>query len=254
MKILYIFPHPDDESFGPAGAIFQQIENGHEVHLLTLTRGGATNVRLKLNLTIEEMGDVRYTEMLKVKEVLRLASMTVLNFPDSGLKELDPRELESAVAEHIRSIRPEIVVTYPVHGGSGFHDHLVTYAVVKRTYLELIGKGESYLKRLAFFTMPDSNKPSIQSDGWPRLKLSEPALIDCIVSLRDADIQKMKDALHCYDSYQEMVTKIGVVDKIGRSVHFEIAFENHEPPLDDLTAAIAIETIANRELDESLRI
>jgi N-acetylglucosamine malate deacetylase 2 len=251
MKILYIFPHPDDESFGPAGAISQQVENGHEVHLLTLTRGGATNVRLKLNLTIEEMGEVRYKEMLKVKEVLGLASMTVLNFPDSGLKELDPRILERVVAEHIKRIKPTIVVTYPVHGGSGFHDHLVTYAIVKRVYLELVDQGQSYLKRLAFFTMPDSNKPSIQSDGWPRLKLSEAALIDCIVPLRDADIQKMKEALLCYDSYQEMVTKIGVVEKIGQSVHFEIAFENHEPPLSDLTAAITNEAITN--IGESLK-
>lgn len=243
MKLLYIFPHPDDESFGPAGAISQQVEQGHEVHLLTLTRGGATNVRLSLNLTIEEMGEVRYKEMLKVKEVLKLASMTVLDFPDSGLKELDPRVLENVVAEHIKSIQPAIVVTYPVHGGSGFHDHLVTYAVVKRTYLGLRDSGAAYLKRLAFFTMPDSQKPSIQSDGWPRLKLSEAALIDCIVPLRDADIQQMKDALLCYDSYQEMVTKIGVVDKIGRYVHYEIAFENHEPPLRDLTAAIRSEVI-----------
>jgi N-acetylglucosamine malate deacetylase 2 len=150
-------------------------------------------------------------------------------------------------------IKPEIVVTYPVHGGSGFHDHLVTYAIVKRTYLELIDQGESYLKRLAFFTMPDSNKPSIQDDGWPRLKLSEAILIDCIVPLRNADIQKMKEALLCYDSYQEMVAKIDVVDKIGRSVHFKIAFENHEPPLSDLTAAISSDVSTNKTFDESLK-
>ncbi len=72
MKLLYIFPHPDDESFGPAGAINQQINDGHEVHLLTLTKGGATQVRHKLNLNIEEMGAIRHKEMLNVKEVLNL--------------------------------------------------------------------------------------------------------------------------------------------------------------------------------------
>jgi hypothetical protein len=40
MKILYIFPHPGDESFDPAGAIHSQVIAGHEVDLLTLTRGG----------------------------------------------------------------------------------------------------------------------------------------------------------------------------------------------------------------------
>jgi len=35
MKILYVFPHPDDESFGPARAIAAQVRAGHEVFLLT---------------------------------------------------------------------------------------------------------------------------------------------------------------------------------------------------------------------------
>ncbi len=66
MKILYIFPHPDDESFGPARAMSKQRRQGHEVYLLTLTRGGATKQRFKYGYSIEEMGEVRYREMLEV--------------------------------------------------------------------------------------------------------------------------------------------------------------------------------------------
>lgn len=108
MKILYIFPHPDDESFGPAGAIHQQITQGHEVHLLTLTRGGATQVRHKLNLSVKEMGAVRYAEMQAVQKTLRLSSMKVLDHEDSGLKEMDPRTLEEEVAKHIVLARPKL--------------------------------------------------------------------------------------------------------------------------------------------------
>ncbi|MFC2176745.1 PIG-L family deacetylase, partial [Bacteroidota bacterium] len=36
MRLLYIFPHPDDESFGPIPAIHQQLAQGNEVFLLTL--------------------------------------------------------------------------------------------------------------------------------------------------------------------------------------------------------------------------
>ena len=50
MKFLYIFPHPDDESFGPTAGMFLQLEQGHEVHLLTLTKGGATKERLVVHL------------------------------------------------------------------------------------------------------------------------------------------------------------------------------------------------------------
>jgi N-acetylglucosamine malate deacetylase 2 len=239
MKFLYIFPHPDDESFGPAGAIHSQVNSGHEVHLLTLTRGGATQARHKLNLSVAQMGEVRFKEMKKVREVLNLASMTVLNYEDSNLKELDPRKLEIEIASHIQNIRPDIVVTYPVHGGSGFHDHLVTYAVVKRVYLELKDNGANFLKRLAFFTMPDSGAPSLLPNGFPRLKLSEAELIDCIIPLKEADIQAMKDALSCYETYQEMVQKMGVIEKIGNRVHFEIAFETHTTKLKDLAEQLS---------------
>ena len=238
MKILYVFPHPDDESFGPAGAINQQVKDGNEVHLLTLTKGGATQVRHKLGLSIEEMGEVRHKEMLNVKRVLKLSGFTILDYPDSGLKELDPRVLENEVAKEINRIKPNIIITYPVHGGSGFHDHLVTYAVVKRTFLEMKDNGANYLKRLAFFTMPDNGEPSFMSNGWPRLKLSEKELIDTITPLDKKDIDAMREALLCYETYQEMVEKTGVIEKIGNKVHFEIAFEDHTPPLKNVTEKI----------------
>lgn len=239
MKILYVFPHPDDESFGPAGAINQQVNEGNEVHLLTLTKGGATQVRHKLGLSIEEMGEVRHKEMLNIKKVLKLSGFTILDYPDSGLKELDPRILEKEVKKEINKVKPEIVVTYPVHGGSGFHDHLVTYAVVKRVFLEMKESGVNYLKRLAFFTMPDNGEPSFMSNGWPRLKLSESSLIDVIIPLKKMDIDIMKQALLCYETYQEMAKKTGVIEKIGDKVHFEIAFEEHNPPLQKITDKIS---------------
>lgn len=238
MKILYIFPHPDDESFGPAGAIHQQVSGGHEVHLLTLTKGGATQVRHKLGLNVDQMGEVRYKEMLKVKESLKLSSMEVLDYPDSGLKELDPRILEKEVSRYIEKIEPHVVVTYPIHGASGFHDHIVTHAVVKRVFLQMRDRGAHYLKRLAFFTMPDSGEPTFMSNGWPRLKLTEEALIDVVVPLANEDVEAMKNALLCYDTYQEMVEKTGVIEKIGRKVNFELAFEDFSPPLTDITAQV----------------
>ena len=61
MRILYIFPHPDDESFGPARAMAAQRRQGHGVYLLTLTRGEATKVRHTFGWTLDQMGDVLET-------------------------------------------------------------------------------------------------------------------------------------------------------------------------------------------------
>ena len=79
---------------------------------------------------------------------------------------MDPREIEKVVEEHIKKIGPQIIVTYPVHGVSGFHDHLVTHAVVKRVYLQLRDQGESYLKRLAFITIPNKVTEPVQAGNF----------------------------------------------------------------------------------------
>src|SRR5688572_9818604 len=92
MTVLYVFPHPDDESFGPGPAIAKQRREGHAVHLLTLTRGGATKQRHRLGLSVEEMGEVREKELRCVADLLDLSSMVVLDMPDGGLKYRDPRE------------------------------------------------------------------------------------------------------------------------------------------------------------------
>jgi LmbE family N-acetylglucosaminyl deacetylase len=237
MRILYIFPHPDDESFGPAPVIKQQVDQGHEVFLLTLTRGGATRVRNKLELSVSQMGDIRYQEMLKVQKVLQLKGMTVLDLPDSGLKELDPRKIEEVVEEHIKKIRPEIVVTYPVHGVSGFHDHLVTHAVVKRVYLDLRDQGEKYLKRLAFITLPNKVTEPVQSGNF-LMKQSDPVEIDCVVMLDSKAKEVLKEALSCYETYREIIERSGVIQTVGDKVYFEIFDEDFNPPLNDLTAEL----------------
>ena len=237
-KILYIYPHPDDESFGPAAAIFDQIRDGHEVYLLTLTRGGATRQRFRLGISIGEMGEIRFNEMLKVKETLKLTGMEVLDLPDSGLQEFDPRKLENIIRDHINKIKPDIIVTYPVHGVSGFHDHLVTHAVVKRVFLELMDSGNGYPKRLAFNTLPDKGFSPWEGDRFI-LKQSTPDLIDCIVKLDDEMKQAMKDSLDCYKTYKSTIEESGVIEKINDEVPFEFFNESFSPPVGKLSDELA---------------
>ncbi|MBD3166577.1 PIG-L family deacetylase [bacterium] len=230
-RYLYIFPHPDDESFGPAPVMARQLRDGHEVHLLTLTRGGATRMRHKFGYSVEEMGAVRLREMQCVKEVIGLTGMRVLDLPDSGLKEMDPRDIEEAVAKEIMRVRPDIVITYAVHGISGFHDHLVQHAVVKRAYLELRDNGADFLRRLALFTVSENVQ---QVEGWVKLNTSKPEEIDCVVEVAEEDLQTMARALECYKTYQEVIRQSGVMDAIGREIPFEIFQEEFDPPLKDL--------------------
>ncbi|MBL1214441.1 MAG: PIG-L family deacetylase [Ignavibacteriae bacterium] len=230
MKILYIYPHPDDESFGPAHVMHKQIRDGHEVYLLTLTKGGATKQRFKYNLSIDEMGEVRYKEMLDVKKTLNLTDMNVLDLPDSGLKEMDPRDIENVIEKEIIRVEPNVIVTYPVHGISGFHDHLITHAIVKRVYVELKEK-LSYLKRLAFITL---KKEEAEKGKHFTLSGSTEDEIDCIIKVEAEDIEAAHKALDCYKTFQETIEKSGIKNFILEESCFEIFGENFNPPINDL--------------------
>jgi len=229
VRILYIFPHPDDESFGPARAMAGERRQGHEVYLLTLTRGEATNVRHKFGWTLEQMGEARYREMQDVKTTLELADMRILDFPDGKLKELDPWSIEEAIREEILRVKPHVVVTFPVHGISGFHDHLVTHFAVTRVYLELRGPEHPWLQRLAFFTLvvAPANFP------W-HVNVTKPEEIDCAFDASDTDMERFHKALDCYVTYVDVIAATKIHEVFGKDVHFEIFREDHKPPLKDL--------------------
>lgn len=234
MKILYIYPHPDDESFGPAHVMAKQLRQGHEVYLLTLTRGGATRQRFTFNYSVEEMGEVRFQEMQCVAKTLGLTGMTVLDLPDSGLKEMDPRVIEGVIKKHIEFLRPAVVVTYAVHGISGFQDHLVTHAVVKRVFVELRER-VVYLRRLAMVTVTEV---SARQSTHFHLSGSTPEEIDAVVRVSDADIAKNLAALDCYETFQETIEKSGIKKFIRHQAVFEFFQENFDPPVDDLFAGL----------------
>lgn len=230
--VLYVFPHPDDESFGPAPVMARQRREGHAVHLLTLTKGEATTQRERLGFSKEKMGRVRREEMQGVAEALGLASLQVLDFADGGLGELDPRVLEGAVAARIREVQPAVVVTYAAHGVSGHRDHLVSHAVVKRAFCQLRADGADFLRRLAFFTLPEED-----ATGRPaHLTGSPAALIDCVVDFAGEDRARAEDALACYETYRSVIEAHRPLDSVAGGVRFELFQEAFSPPLADLFA------------------
>ena len=222
MKVLYVFPHPDDESFGVAHAMSKQLREGHEVYLLTLTKGGATKQRLKYNYSVEEMGEVRFNEMKNVEKVLGLTGMTVLDLPDSGMKEMNPDVIEKVVEDEILKIKPDVIVS--------FQDHLVMHAVIKSVFCRL-RKEHKFLKRLAFITV---TKEDSDVSEFFKLSFSTENEIDCVIETEDSDIQKAIDSLDCYVTFSETIEKSGIKNFIKHKVNFEIFQEVHDPVLKSL--------------------
>jgi N-acetylglucosamine malate deacetylase 2 len=235
LTILYIFPHPDDESFGPAPAIARQRREGHAVHLLTLTRGGATRERHALGLTVKEMGELRRREMDCVARELDLSSLSVLDLPDGGMKHLDPLEIEEVIEREIRSVRPQVLITYAVHGISGHPDHLVCHAAVKRVFCQMRRSDDSAAPaRLALFTLVDGEMEGAQ----PHLKGSPPEHIGARVGFTPDDRARGEAALDCYETYRAVIERHRPLDQVAGGVAFELFGEEVNEPLDDLFSGL----------------
>ena len=229
--LLYIFPHPDDECFGPAPALAQQRADGHDVHLLTLTRGEATKQRHRLGFDKEKMGAVRYGEMQNVAQALDLTSLKVLDLPDGELADLSPLAIEAPIEREIRRLRPDVVITYAVHGISGHPDHLVTHATVKRVVCAGDRNRATSVRRLAFFTLREKD-----DDRPDHLTGSPDAAIDCVIPVNDAAMQVAQEALHCYETYMPVIEAHRPLQSVQDGVCFECFQEAPRPRLTDLTA------------------
>jgi LmbE family N-acetylglucosaminyl deacetylase len=235
--LLYVFPHPDDESFGPAPVLARQLRAGHEVHLLTLTRGGATKKRHDYGYTVQQMGAVRLAEMERVAETLGLSSLTVLDLPDGGLVDLDPRFLEETIAAHVRRLDPDVVVTYAFHGNSHHADHIGTHAAVKRVFCaeREAAAPARRPRRLALFTLV-----APVEDGPDHLRGSDSDRIDCVEPFAPEDRARAEAALACYKTYRDVVEAHDPLQQVEEGVAFELFHERHRPRLSDLTDQLPV--------------
>ncbi len=222
MRALFVFPHPDDESFGPAPLLWKLHRTGHEAHLLTLTRGEATSQREKLGISKKEMARIRTEEMQNMAQTLALASLQVLDFPDGTLADSDPLVLENTIAEHANRVAPHVVVTYAVHGISGHPDHLATHAVVKRVWCALRhARAPVAPQRLAFFTLA----PAANGDRPAHLKSSPWKRIGIIERCAPEDFEKGHAALACYETYQRVIEAHQPLNQVQEGVCFEVFAE-----------------------------
>jgi N-acetylglucosamine malate deacetylase 2 len=236
VKILYIFPHPDDESFGPAGLIHQQKKDGHEVHLLTLTRGEATKVKYQLGLSDQEISEKRTEDLTKVVNLLNLDTFKILDLPDGKLAHIHLHELENPIENHILSISPDILVTFPSHGISGHHDHIATHFAVKSIFIRLKGIRIPSLRRLAFITLPREEGGSDETRGGNyKVNRTMNKYIDAVITFTPEDRKVFLNSLACYEMFQPLFRESGVTELIGNKLFFELYLEKFDPPLTSLT-------------------
>jgi LmbE family N-acetylglucosaminyl deacetylase len=125
LRLMCVLAHPDDESLGTGGALAQCAADGVETYVLTATRGergrfgdGTTSPGP------EVVGRTREAELAAAAAELGVREVTVLGYPDGALDQVDHEEATARIADHIRRVRPHVVITFGPEGAYGHTDHI----------------------------------------------------------------------------------------------------------------------------------
>jgi LmbE family N-acetylglucosaminyl deacetylase len=121
--IAAVLAHPDDESFGCAGALALAHDAHRAVRLLVATRGEAGTPD---GVPDEELAARREDELRCAAARIGLDEVTLLDgFADGGLAEAPFAELVDDIALWLSDRRPDTVITFGAHGVTGHPDHVV---------------------------------------------------------------------------------------------------------------------------------
>lgn len=122
-SVLFVFAHPDDESFTVGGTLVQYSSQDVTTHIYCATKGGAGKPGSPPLCTIDDLPEYRANELKKACLILGVDHLYLRHFEDGKLEETH-QELADDILFYIKKINPEVVVTFPPHGLSGHPDHI----------------------------------------------------------------------------------------------------------------------------------
>lgn len=161
MRLLAVFPHPDDE-IGASGTLAKHVQRGDAAKILWLTRGELAS----------QFGDRPSQEVARIREghghaVAEMigAEGEFLDFPDSSLT--GGREESVAIAEVVVAWKPDLVVTWNPHDVHPDHRaaYWATLSALKFCRIpKLVGQPHRRPVRLMHYYRSDIPRPSVYVD------------------------------------------------------------------------------------------
>ena len=196
-KVLLVFSHPDDESFGPGGTIAIWAQKGYEMHLVCATKGEIGN-----NQTDEKTELIREKELKKAAAILGIKSVSFLGYKDGHISNRHIPQLAQKISAKIIQFKPHVIMTFNLNGVSGHLDHV---AVANATTSAFDKTGIA--KKLYYYSLTKAYTDTIENYFIHFPDGSEERGFDEIINTSDVWDTKLA-AMMAHESQKEDVDRI----------------------------------------------
>lgn len=157
---LFIYAHPDDETFGAAGTVCLLRSKGWRVVLACATLGDKGKCGEPPLCAPDDLGATRERELRDAACIIDISEIHLLGYKDKELGAAPPEEMRRKLVGIIRAEQPELAFTFDANGFNVHPDHVaisrftsdaVAAAADGRWYPEL---GAPHIVRQLLWTSP----------------------------------------------------------------------------------------------------
>ena len=170
LRLLCVTAHPDDEAGGFGGSLLLYRQRGIETYVICLTPGQAATHRGQAT-SDEELAAQRRREIEDSCRILKLTRGEVLDYRDSALDRADFYRVVQDLVLRIRTIRPQVILTFGTEGAVTAHPDHSMAALFTTVAFHWAGRANRFVEQLtngvsphrtqklyystALFTLPD---------------------------------------------------------------------------------------------------
>lgn len=122
--LLFVFAHPDDESFSGAGTAMKYAAAGARVVLVTATLGERGKCGDPPICRQEELPAIRERELQTAARIVGFHDVRLLGYRDRELADAPPDEIRRKLVEIVRRERPDVMFTFDPNGFNLHPDHV----------------------------------------------------------------------------------------------------------------------------------
>lgn len=126
-RVMGVFAHPDDETFGCGGFFALAKKKRSKVYWISATRGEKGKQHLAIPMSSDRLMRVRVGELRAAGKELGVDRIEAWRYPDGTLDQQNQEEVVKKIMRRIMEWKPDVVVTFGPDGATRHRDHVAIH-------------------------------------------------------------------------------------------------------------------------------